>query len=238
MCSSASQLHTPWHTSPFPKELHQKPWLNVFLFAWKINNFSLRCNPTWNWNHSTHYTIRRQMPRVPGLQTWGFTKICSTRCPQKMFSFSSKQGNLLKWLNFTHSALSIQINFYSRLKSHALFLTCHHKLKHLLQWLEALFLREDSQGFKPTCGWIFLLVSTLAFIVKETKQKLFSSSQRTAHLAFGALPLTSGQLSSWNPAWWNVLCLGNFWKRPRNKFVPMDECLMKAGMRSRWRRIL
>lgn len=91
------------------------------LFAWKINNFSLRCNPTRNWNHSTHHTIRRQMPRVPGLQTWGFMKICSTRCPWKMFSFSSKQGNLLKWLNFTHTALSIQINFYSRLKSHACF---------------------------------------------------------------------------------------------------------------------
>lgn len=67
--------------------------------------------------------------------------------------------------------------------------------EHLLQRL-ALFLREDSKGFKPTSAWVFLLVSTLAFIVKETKQKRFSSSQRTAHLAFGALPLTSGHLSS------------------------------------------
>lgn len=151
-----------------------------------------------------------------------------------MFSFSSKQGNILKWLNFIHTALSIQINFYSRLKSHACFPRIITKLEHLLQRL-ALFLHE---GFKPTSAQIFLLVSTLAFIVKETKQKLFSSSQRTAHLAFGALPLTSGHLSSWNPAWWNVLCLGNFWKRPRNKFVPMDACFMKTGMRSRWRCVL
>lgn len=147
-----------------------------------------------------------------------------------MFSSSSKQGNILKWLNFTHTALSTQINFYNQLKS----LHIVTKLKHLLQIL-ALLLREVSKGFQPTSAQIFLLVSTLAFIVRETKQKLFSSSQRTAHLAFGALPLTSGHLSSWNPAWWNVLCWGNFWKRPRNKFVPMDACFMKTGMRSRWR---
>lgn len=43
------------------------------------------------------------------------------------------------------------------------------KLQHLLQRL-ALLLCEDLEGSKLTSVQIFLLVSTLAFIVKETKQ--------------------------------------------------------------------
>lgn len=128
-----------------------------------------------------------------------------------MFYFPSKQWNILSdWISTT---VPSGFSHLQLIKIQSLFSAHHHerpapfpKISPVSLWrlwgLQIDFCSDFPAG----------IYSGLLLLKKQNKTKTTCFSfQRTAHLAFGTLPLTSGRLSSWNPAWWNVLCSSNFW---------------------------